>query len=80
MRYLLTFSYDGSLFFGYQKQKNKRSVQEEIEKVLSKINNSKTVISASGRTDAGVHALNQKAHFDSDKKYSNSHRVVSHSG
>lgn len=69
MRYLLTFSYDGSLFFGYQKQKNKRSVQEEIEKVLSKINNSKTVISASGRTDAGVHALNQKAHFDSDKKY-----------
>ena len=69
MRYLLTFSYDGSLFYGYQKQKNKRSVQEEIEKVLSKINNTKTVISASGRTDAGVHALNQKAHFDSDKTY-----------
>ncbi len=69
MRYLLTFSYDGTLFFGYQKQKNKRSVQEEIEKVLSKINNEKTVISASGRTDAGVHAINQKAHFDSNKEY-----------
>ena len=69
MRYLLTFSYDGTLFYGYQKQKNKRTVQEEIEKVLSKINNEKTVISASGRTDAHVHALNQKAHFDSSKKY-----------
>ena len=69
MRYLLTFSYDGTLFYGYQKQKNKRSVQEEIEKVLSKINNNKTAISASGRTDAGVHAISQKAHFDSDKTY-----------
>ena len=69
MRYLLTFSYDGTLFYGYQKQKNKRSVQEEIEKVLSKINNSKTIISASGRTDAGVHAINQKAHFDSSKTF-----------
>lgn len=69
MRYLLTFSYDGTLFYGYQKQKNKRTVQEEIEKVLSKINNEKTVISASGRTDAHVHAINQKAHFDSIKEY-----------
>ena len=69
MRYLLTFSYDGTLFYGYQKQKNKRTIQEEIEKVLSKINNEKTVISASGRTDAHVHALNQKAHFDSNKEY-----------
>ena len=67
MRYLLTFSYDGTLFYGYQKQKNKRTVQEEIEKVLSKINNESTVIAASGRTDRGVHALNQKAHFDSSK-------------
>ena len=69
MRYLLTFSYDGTLFFGYQKQNGKRSVQEEVESVLSKINNEKTVISASGRTDRGVHALNQKAHFDSSKTF-----------
>ena len=69
MRYLLTFSYDGTLFYGYQKQKNKRTVQEEIEKVLSKINNEFTAISASGRTDAHVHAINQKAHFDSSKEY-----------
>lgn len=67
MRCLLTFSYDGNLFYGYQKQVNQRSVQEEIEKVLSIILNSNITIHASGRTDAKVHAINQKAHFDLDK-------------
>lgn len=68
MRYLLTISYDGSDFYGYQKQINQRSVQEEIEKVLSKILNQDTTISASGRTDRMVHAISQKAHFDTDKQ------------
>ena len=63
----MTFSYDGSDFYGYQKQPKKRTVQGEIENVLMKINGDKEVkVSASGRTDAGVHALNQKAHFDLD--------------
>lgn len=69
MRYLMTFSYDGTNFSGYQKQPYKRTIQEEIEKVLSKINNSQISISASGRTDAKVHAINQKAHFDTDKEW-----------
>ncbi|MDD3187185.1 MAG: tRNA pseudouridine(38-40) synthase TruA [Bacilli bacterium] len=69
MRYLLTFSYDGSAFFGYQKQKSKRTVQFEIETVLSKLFNQKVLISASGRTDAKVHANNQKAHFDVNKAF-----------
>ena len=69
MRYLLTFSYDGTNFYGYQKQPKKRTIQKEIEDVLSKINNKKTIISASGRTDALVHAINQKAHFDSDNNF-----------
>lgn len=65
MRYLMTFSYDGTNYSGYQIQNNKRTIQEEIEKVLSKINHDEKVkIHASGRTDAHVHALNQKAHFD----------------
>jgi len=65
MRYLMTFSYDGTLFSGYQIQKNKRTVEEEIEKVLRKINHNKEIkIYSSGRTDTHVHALNQKAHFD----------------
>lgn len=67
MRYFMTFSYDGSNYKGYQKQPKGKTIQEEIEKALKKINNDvKVDISASGRTDAGVHALNQKAHFDLD--------------
>jgi tRNA pseudouridine38-40 synthase len=65
MRYLMLFSYDGSLFSGYQKQNKKRTVEEEIEKVLTKLNHEKKVkIYASGRTDAKVHALGQVAHFN----------------
>lgn len=69
MRYLITFSYDGSNYYGYQRQPNKKTIQEEVENVLTKINgNQKVVINATGRTDAGVHALNQKAHFDLNKE------------
>jgi len=65
MRFLITFAYDGSKYFGYQKQPKKKTIQSEIEKALKTINNDvKVNISASGRTDAGVHAFNQKAHFD----------------
>ena len=66
MRYLATFSYDGSKYFGYQKQKGVNSVQEDLEKVLSLINNKPVSVCASGRTDAGVHANEQCAHFDID--------------
>lgn len=71
MRYLITFSYDGTRYKGFQKQtKGKaKTIQSEIESVLFKINSNKEVsISATGRTDAGVHALNQKAHFDLEKE------------
>ena len=69
MRYLMTFSYDGTLFYGYQKQPGKRTIQSEIEKQLTKINSNKKVsISSSGRTDRNVHAINQKAHFDMVRK------------
>ena len=65
MRYFMTFSYDGSDFSGYQKQPKARTVQGEIESVIKKLNKDKDVsVVASGRTDAGVHAMNQKAHFD----------------
>lgn len=65
MRYLITFSYDGTNFNGYQKQDGLRTVQEEIENALKYINGSRnTSITSSGRTDKGVHALCQKAHCD----------------
>lgn len=69
MRYFMTFSYDGSKYKGYQKQPRVKTVQGEIEKALTKINSKEEVlIHASGRTDAGVHAYNQKAHFDLEKE------------
>ncbi len=65
LRYLIRFSYDGSNFNGYQKQPNLRTVEGEFEKALYDINDHKdTKIVSSGRTDAGVHANNQCAHFD----------------
>jgi len=71
MKYFMTFSYDGTNFSGYQKQPKKRTIQKEIEDVLKQINDGKSVsIHSSGRTDAGVHALNQKAHFELDIKIS----------
>lgn len=63
MNLLLNFSYDGTNFYGYQKQANKRTVQGEIEKVLSTLFQEEVKIYASGRTDAKVHAINQYANF-----------------
>ena len=68
MRYLIDFSYSGENFSGYQRQPKKRTVEEEIEKVLSGINDEKVIIHSSGRTDKGVNALHQMAHFDLNKK------------
>ena len=64
-RYLINFSYDGSNYNGYQKQKGLNTIQGNIEKALKQINNNKTTkFSSSGRTDAGVHAINQYGHAD----------------
>ena len=70
MRYLIDFSYSGELFKGYQRQNGLRTVQEEIEKVLTSINNDVVKIFSAGRTDAKVNALHQKAHFDLNNKIS----------
>ena len=67
MRFLATFGYDGSKYNGFQKQVHGNTVQDKLEEVLTNINGGNFVgVSASGRTDAGVHAYNQKAHFDVD--------------
>ena len=60
-----TIAYDGTNFAGYQSQPNMRTVQSEIDKALVKLHKDSSVYSvASGRTDAGVHALGQVIHFD----------------
>ena len=67
MRYKLTISYDGSDFYGFQRQRGLISVQQCLEEALStKLNASVTTVCA-GRTDAGVHALGQVVHFDSNQ-------------
>lgn len=63
----LTIEYDGTNFSGWQVQKGRRTVQQEIEIVLEKILKEKVQIIGSGRTDAGVHAIGQVANFKTDK-------------
>lgn len=64
MRILLTISYNGKNYVGWQKQKNGKSVQETIENALSFLLGQNIEICGSGRTDAKVHALAQTASFD----------------
>ena len=67
MKYLITISYDGSKYKGLQKLKNENTVQGELEKVLSAIDSKPVSVKAAGRTDRGVHALDQKCHFELEK-------------
>mgnify|MGYP006155305183 CR=1 FL=1 len=66
MRYFLHIAFDGSKYRGWQRQPEVKSVQETIEKGLSKIFKQKIGISGCGRTDAGVHASQFFFHFDWD--------------
>jgi len=61
-------SYDGSIYSGFQRQLNLRTVQGDIEKGLKYLTKEDITISSSGRTDKGVHALNQVIHFDTLSK------------
>lgn len=64
MRILITVEYNGKNFSGWQIQPSLRTVQGVLTDSLSSLLKQNIVLHGSGRTDAGVHALNQKAHFD----------------
>lgn len=65
VRYKATISYDGTLFAGFQRQTQERTVQEELEKTLTRLNSGQAVtVYGAGRTDSGVHAYGQVIHFD----------------
>ena len=62
-RYKAIICYDGTDFHGWQKQPGKKTIQGFLEKALLKISKKNIPVIGSGRTDAGVHALGQCAHF-----------------
>jgi tRNA pseudouridine38-40 synthase len=60
MRFLIKFSYDGTNYSGFQSQKGLDTIEKRMNDALTKVNNNKkTSITATGRTDKGVHALSQ---------------------
>ncbi|MDD2840033.1 MAG: tRNA pseudouridine(38-40) synthase TruA [Rickettsiales bacterium] len=76
MRYKITIEYDGTKYNGWQKQRDQFSIQESIEKAIQLFSGETIELFGSGRTDAGVHALGQVAHFDLVKEYKSS-KVIS---
>ena len=75
-RYQILVEYLGTSFVGWQVQKKGISVQKVIQSVLSKLLKQKILLYGSGRTDAGVHALEQSAHFDLKNKIQNIEKFI----
>lgn len=69
-RYKIKIEYDGTDFVGWQRQENHLSIQQVIEEAIASFSQEEVVLYGSGRTDAGVHALGQVAHFDLSKPHS----------
>tara|TARA_B100000029_G_scaffold473592_1_gene515121 strand:- start:112 stop:849 length:738 start_codon:yes stop_codon:yes gene_type:complete len=67
-RYKIKIEYEGTPFVGWQFQKNGKSIQEVLQRAIFKFTNEKVIVTGAGRTDSGVHALEQTAHFDLKKK------------
>lgn len=68
-RYKITIEYEGTGYSGWQKQKSEKTIQGEIEKSLKSFSQEQAPIYGMGRTDSGVHALGQVAHFDLKKHW-----------
>ena len=64
----LTIEYDGTAYHGWQRQKNVRTIQQEIETALATMVKTPVALIGSGRTDAGVHAYGQVANFHCETK------------
>lgn len=76
-RYFIFFAYDGTNYCGWQIQPNGISIQEVLKKSLSTILREPIDIVGAGRTDAGVHAKNMAAHFNTTKPIANTTKLIS---
>ena len=68
-KYKITLEYDGTDYVGWQRQENGNSIQAAIVKAIEKLTLEKATVFGAGRTDAGVHAKGQVAHFDIKKNF-----------
>ena len=75
-RYHIIIEYVGTNFNGFQIQRKGKTVQKFIQSIISKILKEKVTIVASGRTDSGVHATGQSAHFDITKRINNINKLI----
>jgi len=75
-RYQILIEYVGTSFVGWQIQKKGKSIQKTVQLILSKLLKQKIILYGSGRTDAGVHALEQSAHFDVKNKIQNIDKII----
>ena len=71
VKYLIRVIYDGSNYYGFQRLNNYPTIQNEMEKSLSKVYKQKVIVKGAGRTDKNVHALDQGVSFDAPFKMSN---------
>ena len=67
-KYKLTIEYDGTNFVGWQSQDNGNSIQQSLEEAIKKLSNEQVIVFGAGRTDSGVHAKGQVAHFEISKE------------
>ena len=75
-RYQILIEYDGTSYVGWQTQRKGKSIQKTVQASLKKLLKENIILFSAGRTDSGVHAIEQSAHFDVKNKIYNIHKII----